>query len=546
LVARIAVSGFFTVLFLAVSVLVFGGNRVRRRDHGGMMGRRRLLLVAAVGLALPCCSGGPRARVASPASPIVPLQLRGGRRHTLAQATAGAAAGGMKVPVGAARPAGEYAALWSREHKAEAVVVSADGRSAFNPHFTETLDEDVIFEGWSVRADRPLPKSGRHYFEVSISQEDKPDGLPHDTLEEGWNTIGLVSHSETNFKGWWWKDKRRRHTWGIHDSMRHAYVCVSSPSQEASRWARGASFGDHDRVGLLVDMDTRVCHMFLNCKYMGIVFTDLPPCVYPLVTLVAAKTTALLHTSLRAPTINGSHPLPQVFGYAGAPGMKYGQCSKPGHSARGCSGLCDPVAYLTDDEFQRCFGEPKPSEAARLLNEVEHVEKRIHESGAASFLDALAGLNEMRRQKLQAAKVEMMREGGGGGGAMRGEGGGGVEQLLEGKTRGRWSLSVEPPRSGGKNLAGKLLRSMVHTAASGTRLEVARGEYKFQRHVPWERIAAFARLHLLPPPNMHPPPPAHARTQRVACNIACRALSVSLSASLAVSVSLSVVCLCSV
>jgi hypothetical protein len=85
-----------------------------------------------------------------------------------------------------------YRALWSRDQKAAQLQVSNDGLSVFNPSFFESLESDIIFEAWSVRADTPLPRSGQHFFEVSISQEDKPEGLPADTLEEGWNTVGLV------------------------------------------------------------------------------------------------------------------------------------------------------------------------------------------------------------------------------------------------------------------------------------------------------------------------------------------------------------------
>ena len=188
-------------------------------------------------------------------------------------------------------------------------------------------------------------------------QEDKPEGLAADTLEEGWNTIGLVAAGETDMNGWWWRDERRQHTWGVHDSMRQAYVSISSPLHQvqpsgappvsstcttctaamearqkrelyahvqqtcstkdladlfdngpfslvrqqtcltcpppatpdkrhtrhtrrihcqADRWARGASFGDNDRVGLLVDMDERVCHVYVNQVYQGVAFRNLP------------------------------------------------------------------------------------------------------------------------------------------------------------------------------------------------------------------------------------------------------------------------------
>ena len=45
---------------------------------------------------------------------------------------------------------------------------------------------------------------------------------------------------------------------------------------QADRWARGASFGDNDAVGLLVDMDERVCHVYVNQVYQGVAFRNLP------------------------------------------------------------------------------------------------------------------------------------------------------------------------------------------------------------------------------------------------------------------------------
>ena len=131
-----------------------------------------------------------------------------------------------------------YRAKWSRKLKAGQLQVSADGCTVYNPHYMERLD--VIFEAWSVRADTPIPSTGKHYFEVSIWQDDKPPGLPADTLEEGWNTIGLVAAGESNFNGWWWRDARREHTWGLHDSMRQAYVSISSPSHQVALPVLGA------------------------------------------------------------------------------------------------------------------------------------------------------------------------------------------------------------------------------------------------------------------------------------------------------------------
>lgn len=50
------------------------------------------------------------------------------------------------------------------------------------------------------------------------------------------------------------------------------------------------------------------------------------PQVYPLVTLVAAKTSAVLLTNLPTPSLVPAPRPAQVFGYPGAVGIKYGQC----------------------------------------------------------------------------------------------------------------------------------------------------------------------------------------------------------------------------
>jgi hypothetical protein len=66
---------------------------------------------------------------------------------------------------------GAYRGKWSQKCKASFLVLSADGSTVYNPHYTER--HDVIFEAWSVRADTPIPSQGRHYFEVRMWQDDK-------------------------------------------------------------------------------------------------------------------------------------------------------------------------------------------------------------------------------------------------------------------------------------------------------------------------------------------------------------------------------------
>jgi hypothetical protein len=61
---------------------------------------------------------------------------------------------------------------------------------------------------------------GEHYFEAVFSQSNKSNG---ESLDDGWNTIGLVSGKEDRWEDEWWRDGRRNHTWGTHV---YVYVCV--------------------------------------------------------------------------------------------------------------------------------------------------------------------------------------------------------------------------------------------------------------------------------------------------------------------------------
>jgi hypothetical protein len=51
---------------------------------------------------------------------------------------------------------------------------------------------------------------------VSITQEDKPEGLAADVLEEGWNTVGLVASGEEKKKEVTSKKKVRKIKLQLH------------------------------------------------------------------------------------------------------------------------------------------------------------------------------------------------------------------------------------------------------------------------------------------------------------------------------------------
>ena len=50
-------------------------------------------------------------------------------------------------------------------------------------------------------------------------------------------------------------------------------------------WVNGSSFGHGDKVGLLVNMDTRTVNVYKNRVFLGKAFGKLPDRVYPLVCL---------------------------------------------------------------------------------------------------------------------------------------------------------------------------------------------------------------------------------------------------------------------
>ena len=78
------------------------------------------------------------------------LRLRGGRQEAYNKDVDA----GRVVPTGQ----GLYRAQWSHTKKANQLQISSDGCSAYNPHFMETMDFNVIYEAWSVRADTHYPQ----------------------------------------------------------------------------------------------------------------------------------------------------------------------------------------------------------------------------------------------------------------------------------------------------------------------------------------------------------------------------------------------------
>jgi hypothetical protein len=166
----------------------------------------------------------------------------------------------------------------------------------------------------------------------------------------------------------------------------------------ACRWARGGSFGHGDRIGFLVDMATRTAKAFKNGILLGTAFTDLPPTIYPLATLVAENIKATISfPPPPSPAYIASAPLPLILGTPGTPGSAYGVCSKPGHSERGCYGLCNASEILDKEEYERLFGEED-----RLADEYE---REMHENlGVAAIWRGKATLKRIKQRKGQDAR----------------------------------------------------------------------------------------------------------------------------------------------
>ena len=163
-----------------------------------------------------------------------------------------------------------WSTVFSKRFKADEIEIQDNGFSAYHgddPYL------DLGFQhwltnpspnAWSVRGKDPIPGQGRHYFEVTFTQ---PHLQPGESLEDGWNTVGLVEGHEDAWHEQWWDDGRRNYTYGLHDSQLGEFLCRSSPDHRFERWAEHGSFGCGDRVGLLVDMDARCAEAFLNGRW---------------------------------------------------------------------------------------------------------------------------------------------------------------------------------------------------------------------------------------------------------------------------------------
>ena len=177
----------------------------------------------------------------------------------------------------------------------------------------------------------------------------------------------------------------------------------------ACRWARGGSFGHGDRIGFLVDMTTRTAKAFKNGILLGTAFTDLPSTIYPLATLVAENIKATISfPPPPSPAYIASAPLPLIFGTPGTPGSAYGVCTKPGHSERGCYGLCNASEILDQEEYERLFGEED-----RLAKEYE---REMYENiGVAAILRGKATLKRIMQRKREDSRpgtvVDLSTEG---------------------------------------------------------------------------------------------------------------------------------------
>jgi hypothetical protein len=64
--------------------------------------------------------------------------------------------------------------------------------------------------------------------------------------------------------------------------------------------------------------------------------------------------------------------VPEVYGTPGSPGSAYGACRVPGHSERGCTGLCDPEKWFGSKEklWEFLGGDEAKREARDIMDYV--------------------------------------------------------------------------------------------------------------------------------------------------------------------------------
>lgn len=193
-----------------------------------------------------------------------------------------------------------YATPWSSVFKASTMDLESNRRVTHNERFR--LDD---FTG-TARARDPLPRSGVHYFEILVTSH---GGQRGDSLGGG-AYVGLVDGNVTDWDGNWEMEghlppnaelvagirniDRRKHIMALHDACCRPRGEVTWAGGLRKAWVNGSSFGHGDRVGFMVNMDTRTVRVYKNGAFMGRAWGDLPDEVYPMVTLVHPGSSAEL------------------------------------------------------------------------------------------------------------------------------------------------------------------------------------------------------------------------------------------------------------
>ena len=78
---------------------------------------------------------------------------------------------------------------------------------------------------------------------------------------------------------------RRLHIMALHDACARRQGEVTWASGLRVPWVNGSSFGHGERVGLMVNMDTRTVNVYKNRVFLGKAFGKVPDEVYPFVCL---------------------------------------------------------------------------------------------------------------------------------------------------------------------------------------------------------------------------------------------------------------------
>jgi hypothetical protein len=185
-----------------------------------------------------------------------------------------------------------YATPWSAVCISQHLELESERRATHNENFK--MDKYM----GTVRARDPLPRSGVHYFEVIVTGEGRQAG---ESLGGG-TYVGLVDGNVTDWDGCWEMEghlppeaplvagmreiDRRKHVMALHDACAREKGEVTWAGGLRKPWVNGSSYGHGDRVGFLVNMDTRTVRVYKNGEFLGRAWGDLPDEVYPMATLL--------------------------------------------------------------------------------------------------------------------------------------------------------------------------------------------------------------------------------------------------------------------